>query len=86
MNALDRQSLFVNYLNELIYLLDQERFLVKETSIESLGTRNLLASVRGETFSPARHRFRLAIKAATYHNLLLRREGRKWRARLILDI
>ena len=86
LSALDRQSLFINYLNELIYLLEQERFLVKEVSIERLGVRNLLALMRGETFSPARHRFCLALKAATYHNLLLRREGRRWRARLIIDI
>jgi SHS2 domain-containing protein len=45
----------------------------------------LVAEVAGEPVDPARHQFRMDVKAATYHQVQVRRNA-EWRARVILDV
>jgi SHS2 domain-containing protein len=82
----DRESLAVDWLNELIYQYEVTGFLVKDcrVTMPAEGDR-LEARCRGEETDPARHQILTVVKAATYHNLLVSHNG-QWRITVILDV
>jgi len=82
----DRDSLLVEWLNELIYLFDAKHVLVRRCDIEDLAHNELKATCHGEAFDPMRHKIKRGIKAATYHMLKLDRDDGGYRAQVILDI
>lgn len=86
----DRETLMVNWLEELLFCLDTEGYLVSFVDIElrehESGSIELSATVSGERFHPERHPTNVAIKGITYHQLSVRREGDRWRGRVIFDI
>lgn len=82
----DRESLFVNFLNEIIFLFDAQRFAVGEIRISKLGKRSLKAELLGERFSLKRHTPGIPVKAATYYSLKIFKEGRFWKIRVIFDV
>jgi SHS2 domain-containing protein len=82
----DRDSLLVEWLNELIYLFDVEHILFNRFDIESLTHNQLKAVCYGETFDPMKHKIKIGIKAATYHMLKLDKNGGGYKAQVIFDI
>jgi len=82
----DRDSLLVEWLNELIYLFDVEHILFNRFDIESLTPNQLKAVCYGETFDPVKHKIKMGIKAATYHMLKLDKNGGGYKAQIIFDI
>lgn len=81
----DRDGLLVAWLNDLLLLLNADGFIPREFHITELTETRLGADVAGEPVDPARHHFRLDVKAATYHQLeIVREDG--WRARIIFDV
>lgn len=81
----DREGLLVAWLNELLVLLNGDGFVPRAFRIERVTDRRLEADVLGEPVDPERHRFRLDVKAATYHRLEIKRNER-WHARVIFDV
>lgn len=81
----DREGLLVAWLNELLVLLNGDGFVPREFHILELSDTRLLAEVAGEPVDPARHHFRLDVKAATYHQLAITRND-EWDARIIFDV
>ena len=82
----NRDSLLVDWLNELIYCFDSKHILFKRFDIESLTHRALKATCYGEDFDPNKHRIKTGVKAATYHMLRLDTDDSGYRAQVILDI
>jgi SHS2 domain-containing protein len=82
----DRESLLVEWLNELIYGFDAGHVLVRRCDIENLTDTQLKATCHGESFDPAKHKLKRGIKAATYHMLKLDKDDHGYRAQVILDI
>jgi SHS2 domain-containing protein len=82
----DLAGLLVAWLNDLLVLLSAEEFVPKIFVVDEVGERRLRATVHGEPVDPARHRFRLDVKAATYHTLDVRHEEPGWTARIIFDV
>jgi SHS2 domain-containing protein len=82
----DRDSLLVEWLNELIYSFDAKHVLVHRCDIESLTYTQLKATCHGENFDPMKHKIKREIKAATYHMLKLDENSDGYRAQVILDI
>jgi len=80
------EGLLVAFLNELVYFFDTEGFAGREVEIDSVNDRRLEAVVRGEMFDPGRHERRLLVKAATYHNISVRKSDGLWEASVIFDI
>ncbi len=85
-SAPDREALLVEWLNELLYLLDAEGLLLKRFDIQELSDTHLRAVVRGEKADPKKHELKMAIKAATYHMLKIEQTGDGFRAQVIFDI
>ena len=85
--ARDPGGLLVNWLSEILYLQDTERWLFCDFDIESLRDRAIRSSGRGELFDRGRHQIKLLVKAITYHQLILEKESEDgWRAQVYVDI
>jgi SHS2 domain-containing protein len=82
----DRDSLLVEWLNELIYFFDAKHLLFNRFGIESLTNNELKAICYGEVFDPMRHKIKRGVKAATYHMLKLEESSGAYKAQIILDI
>jgi SHS2 domain-containing protein len=85
-NSEDRDSLLVEWLNELIYFFDAKHILFNRFDIESLTHNELKATCHGEDFDPMKHKIKVGVKAATYHMLKLDKNSNGYRAQIILDI
>jgi SHS2 domain-containing protein len=79
------EILLVSYLNELIFKFDAYGFIGNAIDL-TIERNTLKALVYGETFDPKKHERRLLIKAATYHNLIIKQENTHWIAEIIFDI
>lgn len=82
----DLEQLMVVWLGELLYLHDVERLLLKRFKVEEIGERRLVATVYGEEFKEGHHTINTEIKAVTYHQIQVRQEEGRWRARVIFDL
>ncbi|MCL5005988.1 MAG: archease [Acidobacteria bacterium] len=82
----DPVNLLVNWLSELLYLHDAERWLFRDFELKTLDDHAASGRAWGEKFNRARHQTNLLIKAVTYHQLSLEKCGEGWRAQVYLDI
>lgn len=82
----DRESLMVDWLNEVLYWFDGRLFTFRDFRIEALSSARLDAVGAGEPRHPDRHRARLIVKAATYHQLRVEERDGQWIAEVYLDI
>ncbi|MDR7464123.1 MAG: archease [Armatimonadota bacterium] len=81
----DLEGLLVAWLNDLLVVLNADEFLPREFLVEEVTSTRVQAGLAGEPVDPQRHRFRLDVKAATYHGLRLER-GDGWSARVLFDV
>jgi len=82
----DREALLVNWLNELIFLVDARGLLFKNFKISKLSGTELKAKASGEKVNTKKHHLIREVKAATYHQLKLEQTSEGWRAQVIFDI
>ncbi len=82
----DEEGLLVEWLNELIYLLDAEQLLFRSFDIEKLDGGCLEATCYGERIDPSRHKIKVGVKAATYHMLKIDKEEGYYKAQVIFDV
>lgn len=82
----DLEELLVAWLNSLITMLSAESFVPKTFVVDEVSENRLRATVHGEPVDPTRHRFRLDVKAATYHMLEVTQTDGGWSAKVILDV
>jgi len=83
----DLESLMFNWLNELLYISDSKKLAFSEFVVK-IDEQNfkLEAVCRGEEINPEKHETRTVVKAATYHQMKIWKEGNVWKAQVILDI
>jgi SHS2 domain-containing protein len=82
----DLPSLLVDFLAELLYLVDAGRFVAARTDVRMTGPAALHAALHGEPRDPARHAWRVIVKAVTYHRLEVQQIADEWQATVFLDI
>ena len=80
-----RDDLLYDWLAELLYLYDTQHVLLAEFDV-SVGEGHVKATVRGEPVDFDRHRLDMDVKAITYHELKVEREGDGWLAEVIVDL
>jgi SHS2 domain-containing protein len=85
-SAPDREALLVAWLNELLYLLDSEKYLPRRCRITHFSETGLTAELWGERVDRGRHALRRLVKAATYYGLRIVHEGGRWEGRVVLDL
>lgn len=89
LEAEDGECLLVDFLNELIYLFDTERFLSADVEVLDLcveAPAHLEARLRGETFDPGRHVSLTEVKAATFHGVEVIKTADGFRATVVFDL
>lgn len=85
-SAPDQEALLVDWLNYLLYLYDAQGFLARQIDILNIGPTGLKARLWGEELDLQRHVVKTGVKAATYHQLAIRRRDGGWEARIIFDL
>jgi SHS2 domain-containing protein len=81
-----RDLLFFDWLNELIYLYDAKHVVLGRFDVSVEGDR-LRATVYGEPRDEARHHLDHEVKAITYHHLKVEEQpDHTWLAEVIVDI
>jgi SHS2 domain-containing protein len=84
--AAESEELLVNWLNELLFLLETRRFFLADVAIEVCTPTRLRAQLFGEPLDLTRHSFARDAKAVTYHRLLLEQQADGWHARVYVDL
>lgn len=82
----DLESLFVDWLNELLFLFESQGKLFCRFEVRELAENRLRAEVWGEAVDRSRHRIKTGVKAVTYHDLEIRRVDSGWRAKVVFDV
>ena len=82
LEAPDRESLLVDWLNELLYLHEVEEEIYTRFDIETLSSTALSATVRGTKTEASK----LTIKAATFHNLEIRETDDGYLTTVVFDV
>ncbi len=82
----DRESLLVNFLSEILYLVDGTPVALNSVQVRELAETVVDAVGLGEARDPARHRVKVIVKAVTYHQLQVSQIGEFWEATVYLDI
>jgi SHS2 domain-containing protein len=82
----DIGALLFNFLDELLYVNDVDLIVFSciEVEIDRDGLR-LKAECRGEPFDLERHRQGIAVKAVTFHQMMIEQQGDGWSIRVVLD-
>ena len=79
----DNESLLYGLLDELLFLLDSDGFLFSHVEdLESDGQR-LTAKAMGD--NAASYKFSNAVKAVTYDDMLIVKDGGNWSVEFVLD-
>ncbi len=81
---LDR--LLYDFLTELIVVKDVDSLLFKEFRVSLPAGGGLVARLEGEPIDRKRHKLRNDVKAVTMHMFGVKRQGRRWKATIVLDI
>lgn len=84
-SGLDVEDLLIRFLNDLLYVFEEERQVITDISIRTVSERHVRADVTAVPFNPEVHEVIENIKAATYHQIRVER-NRTWKARVIFDV
>ena len=84
--APDREALLVNFLQEVLWLVDGEGWLPRRVAITRISDTVVSATAHGEPRDASRHNLRMIIKAVTYHQLSVRGTPQGWEAEVYFDI
>lgn len=84
--GIDMESLLFNLMDEFLYLNDVEFLVPRRIEVE-VDAESFTAEARciGERFSRETHEVGIAVKAATYHMMEIRKEKDGWRVRMVFD-
>ena len=83
--APDRELLFAEWLNGLIYEMSTRKMLFSRFEVTITGER-LHAEAWGERANPQKHHPAVEIKGATYTALRVARENGEWVAQTVVDV
>lgn len=86
LEATDPDQLLVRLLSEVLFCIDAERFIAAQLVLDEMKGTALKGSLIGEDLDPAKHVFRLDVKAITYHQLSITEHHGLVRARVFVDI
>ena len=82
----DRESLLVEWLNELLYIFDVDHIVFKRFEFDDLNERELKVKCFGDKINPKQQEIKREVKAATYHMLSIKKENNGFKAQVIFDI
>lgn len=81
-SGLDRETLLVNWLNEILYMQEKHREIYSRFEVLSISEQVLRARLHGSPLVTAR----TLIKAVTFHGLKVQPTGQGWEATVVVDV
>jgi SHS2 domain-containing protein len=85
LSGADREFLLFDWLRELLLRFDAEHMVFGRFDVH-VREDGLTGTAWGEPLDPARHLLAHEVKAITYHELKVVRDGDGWLAEVIVDI
>lgn len=82
----DTADLLINFLREILYLFNGEKFITDNCEIIEIGNKKLKARLTGEPFNNKKHVIKTEIKAVTYSGVTVKKLKSGWVARIIFDV
>ena len=76
------ESSLIDFLSEIIYLSDVNNEAYFKVNFETLTDKELRAEIKGQKVKS----FQTEIKAATWHDLEIKKENNQWQAIILFDI
>ena len=86
LNAANYEELLVSWLDELLYRFYTKQELYFKFKIDSLSDTALNATVTGRPIAANRNRLKTEIKAATYHDLNIKKSPAGYSVEVIFDV
>ncbi|MFH0714275.1 MAG: archease [Candidatus Diapherotrites archaeon] len=89
LSAPEPEKLLFQFLNELLFFKDAQQLLFGKISVqidEKGGKWTLTAKCWGEKINPKKHELLNDVKACTFHGLSVQKQGKNWKARVLLDV
>lgn len=83
-NARDDSSLLYNFLEEFLYLLDAKDFVVSDIKDVVIRDGKLGAMITGDKASL--YKFSNDVKAVTYNDMIVEKDGDKFVCQVVLDV
>lgn len=80
----DKESLLYNFLEEILFLIDSENFLIAEIKNLQIKNNSLSADLMGD--SSKNYTFETNIKAITYNDMFVKKEEDLWTAQVVVDV
>lgn len=80
--SLDRETLLIDWLNEILSRSDLNQKVYCDFKIEELSENRLRAKIAGQKIDQKQ----IEIKAATYHGLEIKKADEHWEAIILFDI
>ena len=84
--AEDVAALAVQFLWEVMSAIQFGHFAIALVRVEDICETSVRATLSGEPLDLGRHEIATEVKAVTYHELKIAREGAGWAGRVILDL
>jgi SHS2 domain-containing protein len=84
--GMDDAAKVVNWLNEILFFFDTEGLVFTDFTIDSWTEQEIVGRARGDFYNAAKHEFRTAIKAATFHQFESHAIPEGWEIRVFLDV
>ncbi len=86
LEGLDLEELLVSWLNEILYIIETQRFVPVSFQVIKVGETKMSAIVFGKVFEKKQFAVQREVKAVTYHQLMLEKTADSWLARLFVDL
>jgi SHS2 domain-containing protein len=85
-NGEDFESLLYNFLEEFLILLDSEGFFLSKIRKMKIDTKKHKIEAEAIGDNVKNYEANLNVKAVTYNDMFVRREGKKWVCQVVLDV
>ena len=82
LSGIDRETLLVNWLNELLYLQEVHKESYSRFQVKTISDTSLRASVHGSPDASSRR----IVKAVTFHGLKVEHLPEGWGATIVVDV
>ena len=82
----NKEELIHNFLESLLLEIEMRNMVFGNFKAESLDENRIKVVCKGEKIDASKHELKTEVKAVTWHEFFVKREGNKWVAQVLVDI
>jgi len=80
----DKEALLYNFLEEFLFLLDSENFILNKIKKINIKDNKLIAEVIGD--KAGNYKFTNDVKAITYNSMFVKKQGKVYICQVVVDV